>query len=240
MATPEKRSRPARTRGTDLDKPKNRKDTRINRMRGRDDVIELVVVPKRRRVRGSFLDDFTDERLEVITALTANGATDYELATAMGISVATLWRWAASNDKLRSALTLGKDALDDRVARMLATKALGYTYNSEKVAINADGMVTRTPIVEHVAPDTTAMIFWLKNRRPEEWRDVKNVAMEGELGVRTDEPTDRQLAMAIVNMLREATNAVQGDEPVTIDHLVGEDEEEDRPAIGFGRRAARS
>lgn len=254
MADPKtKRSRAARTRGADLDKPLNRKSSRISRTRGAE-VIELVVRPKRaQRVRGSYLDDFPDERLEVITALCIGGATDYELATAMGITTMTLWRWANANPKLREALTLGKDAFDERVTRMLATKALGYTYESEKIAINADGMVTRTPVVERVAPDTTAMIFWLKNRQPELWRDVKNVAMEGGVDVNVNQPTDRQVAMALINMLREASNSAileDGGAAPLIEHTptaTGETHERehkpaetgDRPdgALGFRRPA---
>jgi CheY-like chemotaxis protein len=60
------------------------------------------------------------------------------------------------------------------------SRAVGYSFNSEKIFCNKDGEVTRVPIVEHVPPDVTAQIFWLKNRKPTEWRDVQQ--MEHVLG----------------------------------------------------------
>jgi hypothetical protein len=61
------------------------------------------------------------------------------------------------------------------VEQSLYQRAVGYSLNSEKIFCNKDGEVTRVPIVEHVPPDVTAQIFWLKNRKPSEWRDVQNV-----------------------------------------------------------------
>jgi hypothetical protein len=66
------------------------------------------------------------------------------------------------------------------VERSLYSRAVGYSFNSEKIFCNKDGEVTRVPIVEHVPPDVTAQIFWLKNRKPTEWRDVQQ--MEHVLG----------------------------------------------------------
>ena len=69
-------------------------------------------------------------------------------------------------------LCIGKAEADDRVERSLYSRAVGYSFNSEKIFCNKDGEVTRVPIVEHVPPDVTAQIFWLKNRDPARWRDA--------------------------------------------------------------------
>ena len=61
------------------------------------------------------------------------------------------------------------------VERSLYSRAVGYSFNSEKIFCNKDGEVTRVPIVEHVPPDVTAQIFWLKNRKPADWRDVQQM-----------------------------------------------------------------
>lgn len=240
MSAPTKRSREARTRGPDLDQPVNRKPTKVSRMRG-SNAVELTVVPKRKRVRGTDLNEFPDERLNAISQLCWAGATDYEIAATMGISMMTLQRWANANPQLREALTTGKDVFDNRIARMLAVRALGYSYESEKVAINADGMVTRAPIVEHIPPDVTAMIFWLKNRDPEKWRDAKNIAVEGEINVNTNQPTDRQVAMALINMLREATTDAMledssGSQMLTIDNLPAAEPTPADATLGFRRK----
>jgi hypothetical protein len=61
------------------------------------------------------------------------------------------------------------------VERSLYSRAVGYSFNSEKIFCNKDGEVTRVPIIEHGPPDVTAQIFWLKNRKPTEWRDVQQM-----------------------------------------------------------------
>ena len=54
-------------------------------------------------------------------------------------------------------------------------RAVGYSFQAEKMFCNKDGIVTRVPYIEHVPPDVTAQIFWLKNRKPVEWRDVQQM-----------------------------------------------------------------
>jgi hypothetical protein len=71
-----------------------------------------------------------------------------------------------------SSLKAGKEEADSRVEQSLYQRAVGYSFESEKVFCNKDGEVTRVPIVEHVPPDVTACIFWLKNRDPAHWRDA--------------------------------------------------------------------
>jgi hypothetical protein len=68
----------------------------------------------------------------------------------------------------------GKEEADKRVERSLCNRAISYSYDAEKIFCDKNGKVTRVPYVEHVPPDVTACIFWLKNRKPPEWRDVRN------------------------------------------------------------------
>jgi hypothetical protein len=77
--------------------------------------------------------------------------------------------------KFLGSLKGGKAEADGRVERSLYQRAVGYSFNSEKIFCNKDGEVTRVPIVEHVPPDVTAQIFGLKNCKPSEWRDVQNI-----------------------------------------------------------------
>jgi hypothetical protein len=67
----------------------------------------------------------------------------------------------------------GKEAADDRVERSLYQRAIGYEYDAVKI-FNANGTPMIVPYRAVMPPDTTAMIFWLKNRRPVRWRDVHN------------------------------------------------------------------
>lgn len=101
------------------------------------------------------------------------GATDIEIADFLGVNVATLYRWKNDHPSFCEALKEGKTEADARVVESLYQRAVGYSFDSEKVQVLRDGAVVRVPIREHVPPDTTAAIFWLKNRAPADWRDVQ-------------------------------------------------------------------
>lgn len=102
--------------------------------------------------------------------LCALGATDMELADFFEVDVRTIYRWKHDNDQFCQALKVGKDVLDDRVERSLYQRAVGYSFNSEKI-FHFQGVITRADTVEHVPPDTGAAMSWLKNRRGEQWRE---------------------------------------------------------------------
>jgi hypothetical protein len=70
---------------------------------------------------------------------------------------------------------VGKQAADDRVERSLYQRANGYSHPAVKVFIKRDGTTVDYKYIEHYPPDPTSMCFWLKNRRPDRWRDVHNI-----------------------------------------------------------------
>lgn len=98
------------------------------------------------------------------------GATDEDLADFFEVAIRTIANWKAEHSEFLQALKGGKDQADDRVERSLYQRAVGYTYDAVHFS-SYQGGVTETPYREHVPPDVTAQIFWLKNRRPEHWRD---------------------------------------------------------------------
>lgn len=96
------------------------------------------------------------------------GLTDEQMAEEIGIDSATLYRWKANKAKFREALKDGKATPDDEVEAALLRRAKGFKYveqGKERVAL----------------PDTTACIFWLKNRRPGEWRDKREHDVTGSI-----------------------------------------------------------
>lgn len=103
--------------------------------------------------------------------LCEHGFTEKELADFLDVSTATITIWKGKYPDFLAALKTGKSASDERVERSLYNRAVGYSFESEKV-FQFQGEIVRAKTVEHVAPDTTACIFWLKNRRRNEWRDV--------------------------------------------------------------------
>lgn len=101
------------------------------------------------------------------------GATDRELAELFGVHRATIYRWKNEHAEFCDAVNArARETADARVERAFYERCVGYEYESERVFCR-DGLVTRVPVTEHVPPDPSACLNWLKNRRPDEWREKK-------------------------------------------------------------------
>lgn len=110
------------------------------------------------------------------------GATDQELADYFEVSVRTLYRWKNSHPEFCQALKASKSTADERVERSLFERAVGYERDEVDIRV-LNGEIVKTSIRKFYPPDTTAAIFWLKNRRPSEWRDKTDVGVSGALKV---------------------------------------------------------
>lgn len=113
---------------------------------------------------------YRDEFAEQVRKLCRLGATDVELAEFFGVSEQTLNAWKKAHPEFLESITRGKMAADAEVADRLHQRALGYSHPAVKIMTVA-GKVVREEYIQHYPPDTTAVIFWLKNRRPDRWRD---------------------------------------------------------------------
>lgn len=112
------------------------------------------------------------EYAEQAAKLCALGATDADLADFFDVSIRTIERWRVEHPKFCRAVKLAKEEADDRVERSLYHKAIGYEIDAEKIFLPAGSTdPVRVAYREKVAPDTAAAIFWLKNRRKDQWRD---------------------------------------------------------------------
>jgi len=109
------------------------------------------------------------------------GATDIEMADFFEVSVSTLYLWKNLHEEFSEAVIAGKEKADERVQRALFNRAVGYTFESEKV-FQFQGDIIRAPTREHVPPDPSAAMNWLKNRRPDEWRDKREHEVTGKDG----------------------------------------------------------
>lgn len=98
------------------------------------------------------------------------GATDHELADFFGVSVRSVAQWRVVHPEFSQALKVGKKLADDRVRDSLFRRALGYEHDETDLRVVGTKLV-KTPVRKHYPPDTTACIFWLKNRQPRDWRD---------------------------------------------------------------------
>jgi hypothetical protein len=110
-----------------------------------------------------------------------DGLTDEQIANNIGIKRQSLYDWKKKYPDISDALKKGKEVVDRAVENALLKKALGYKYiEVTKELIGSEMFVTKE-VVKEVQPDTTAQIFWLKNRRPDLWRDRKDLEAKVDL-----------------------------------------------------------
>lgn len=125
--------------------------------------------------RGGRPSSYRPEYAEQAEKLCKLGATDVEMGDFFGVSEQTINAWKKAHPEFLEALKRGKLIADASVADSLYRRATGYEHDAVKIAVDAKtGEHAIIPYVERYPPDTTAAIFWLKNRRRGEWRDKQD------------------------------------------------------------------
>lgn len=114
--------------------------------------------------------DYKDEYCEQAKKLCLLGATDKQLADFFSVTEQTVNNWKNDHPEFFESLKEGKQLADAKVAESLYNRARGYEHTEDKV-FNDNGTPMVVPTIKHYPPDSTACIFWLKNRDPEKWRD---------------------------------------------------------------------
>jgi len=143
----------------------------------------------KKRGLGKYHDWITEEGLLKIEGWAKDGLIDKEIADKIGINERTLTRWKDRFPELMSALKKGKEVVDRQVENALLKRALGYEYEEVKTIVeksNDDPEKTKRKIektIKKVIPDVTAQIFWLKNRKPAEWRDRRDIEHSGNIDI---------------------------------------------------------
>ena len=135
------------------------------------------------------------------------GATDAEIAGFFDVDVRTIYRWKHDHDDFCQALKMGKEIADERVERSLYQRAIGYEQDEVKIFMPGGAAEpVYAPFTAKIAPDTTAAIFWLKNRRSQEWRDKQSTEISGPDGgaIEVQERSTRDVAKALFMMLEQA------------------------------------
>lgn len=126
----------------------------------------------------------TEEGLLKIEGWARDGLTDKQVAHNMNIAESTLHEWKKKYSVLSESLKRGKEVVDRQVENALLKRALGYEFKETTQELTEDGMRVTKVITKQQTPDTTAQIFWLKNRKPQEWRDKQETEISGH--IRTD------------------------------------------------------
>jgi hypothetical protein len=109
------------------------------------------------------------DKLVLVEGWARDGLIEEQIAHNLGIGYSTLNKYKLEHVELVEALKKGKEVIDMEVENALLKRALGYTYKEVKKNVAEDGKEYVTETEKEVVPDTTAQIFWLKNRKPKEW-----------------------------------------------------------------------
>lgn len=123
--------------------------------------------------------------------LCALGATDAQLADFFEVAISTVALWKVEHKEFSDALMLPKAEADKKVEQSLYRRAMGYEHDETDIRV-VNGQLVMTPIRKVYPPDTTAAIFWLKNRKQAEWRDKVDHEVSGGLTVSLS-PADKDL-----------------------------------------------
>ena len=153
--------------------------------------------------KGKFEYWLSQDGLLLLEAWARDGLTDEQIAHNTGITAKTLYEWKNKYSAICEALKKGKEVVDIEVENALHKRALGYSYQEKTFerVWNSDlkkYIKVNTKIVtKEVQPDTTAQIFWLKNRKPQEWRDKSDIEHSGTMTViekMSDEEIEKEIA----------------------------------------------
>ncbi|GAV13246.1 transposase [Paenibacillus sp. NAIST15-1] len=134
-----------------------------------------------------------EPKLLLVEAWARDGVIDEDIAKKLGVAYSTFREYVKKYSALSAALKKGKEVADVEVENALFKRATGYQY--DEVTREADRqidpetgewinvMVETKRVTKEVQPDVTAQIFWLKNRRPDKWRDKQEIGHSGNVEV---------------------------------------------------------
>lgn len=123
-----------------------------------------------------------DGKLILVEGWAREGDTDKTIASKLGVSEVTMHKWKKDKPEFVEALKNGKEIVDRKVENALLKNALGFSYVEETVTNKGEVV----EVEKYEKPNTTAQIFWLKNRRPDKWRDKQDVNHSGALNHKVD------------------------------------------------------
>jgi hypothetical protein len=126
-----------------------------------------------------------EESCRIASSMAKLGATDKQIAAALGISTSTLHQWRVTHAEFSECLMMAKEVVDAAVERALIQRALGYDYE-----INELSMGKKIVVRKHALPDVRAQQFWLRNRMPDIYRERKETEPKHTLSASMDRMLD--------------------------------------------------
>lgn len=138
--------------------------------------------------KGKYQEWLQQDNLTMIEGWARQGLTNEQIAKNIGVNADTFYTWLKKYPEISESLKKGKAPVDFEVENALYKRAVGFDYEEiETIEEEVDGVfktrVKRT--LRTALPDTSAIIFWLKNRKPEQWRKL-NPVVENKLKAETE------------------------------------------------------
>lgn len=138
-------------------------------------------------------EEYIKDNLILVEGYARDGLTDEQIAYNLGISTTTFYEYKKAYTEFSEALKKGKEVIDRQVENALLKRALGYNYIETTREADENGTLYITKeVTKEVQPDTTAQIFWLKNRKPKEWRDKQEIEHSGETTMNVNTMTNEE------------------------------------------------
>lgn len=122
---------------------------------------------------------YKEEYCQQVEKLCKLGAKDSEISDFFEVNEDTIHEWKKVHPNFSESIKKGKLEADSNIANSLYHRALGYSHQDTDIRV-VDKELVETPIIKYYPPDSTAAIFWLKNRRPKDWRDKHEVDQKTE------------------------------------------------------------
>lgn len=149
---------------------------------------------------------FNDKVRETFLRLIKEGKTEDEIADIVGVCRKTLNNWKGEHPELLYAVREARQTADELVEASLYRRALGYSHPETKLFAHEGIVFSKEEVTKHYPPDTTAAMFWLRNRQPKRWKEKteSDVTVNNNVTTLTDEQLDAKLAEKLAKQKPEA------------------------------------
>lgn len=126
-------------------------------------------------MKKDFLKKLTTKRwLDRITQMARNGLTIEQIAKNCGVARNTFYNYMKKSQALNDAVDNGRMCADLEIENALFKNAKGYYFDEE--CVDSEG--NTKSYKKYMPPNVVAQIFWLKNRRPKQWREKQEIELE--------------------------------------------------------------
>lgn len=127
-------------------------------------------------------DWLKEDNLIRVQGWARDGLTMEQIAHNIGIVKSTLYKWIEKSKDFSDALKVSRDSADRQVENALFNNALGFKYTEQQLTDTGEVV----DVEKYAKPNTTAQIFWLKNRKAEVWREKQNIEHAGGIDQKVD------------------------------------------------------